>query len=288
MEELILHVEKLVNAECARAQEKHGRGYASDHEAWAVMGEEIMEAEMEFEMVKDLHSDMQVNIWQHNKLSLTDILMEATRCACEMIQVAAVARKMMEGKKASYLDGAICTATKLPCTECVPGAPCSVKEKKDDQHTELPKVAEHDPDCKNKKPDCICNTCRRDDKTSCCVSHNHDCDDRTCPGYEPELTAAAAMAVFNEAIERMSAEEIEKVLKEIRGIVDKGTDRHPELPKTGDHDMACCGRNARCFCNTCRRDNASDEDAEVCCNRHNRECDAYLTPCPDYVPDMEG
>lgn len=100
MEELIKHVERLVGVELASAQAKHGQAYASPHEGYGVLAEEIMEAEWELNKVhhrtKDLLKAIRVEDPAQTEEHLRRVCEAATRGAGELIQVAAVARKMME------------------------------------------------------------------------------------------------------------------------------------------------------------------------------------------------
>ena len=69
-------------------------------------------------------------------------------------------------------------------------------------------------------------------------------------------------------------------LVEIRGVTPD------DLPKLGDHDPTCLQDYLNsCPCNTCRRDNSHDPNADSCCNVHGRNCNHRFTPCPDYVPE---
>ena len=60
----------------------------------------------------------------------------------------------------------------------------------------------------------------------------------------------------------------------------QAVDRHPELPRVGDHDECCAVDCRHCICNTCRRDQSHSTD-ESCCQTHDRRCTDYMKPCKD-------
>lgn len=100
MNELIAAVTALVGEETQRAKENHGEKYASLHEGYGVLAEEILEAGEELQMIEAykqavlsaIHLDNdQIGAW------LREVERAAINAACECIQVAAVARKMREG-----------------------------------------------------------------------------------------------------------------------------------------------------------------------------------------------
>lgn len=87
-------IEELVRQELKEANEVHPQ-FASDHEAWAVIKEELEECQTE---IYNLNSDMQV-IWRkiRNDQSIAEWLTFAKRramnLAAEAIQVAAMCEK---------------------------------------------------------------------------------------------------------------------------------------------------------------------------------------------------
>lgn len=96
MDHLMAPLEDLVAEELKRAKAEWGERYASLHEGYGVLAEEVMEAEDEMKSVcmrreillRQIHSESPIR----SELSL--MRMEALRCAAECIQVAAVCEKM--------------------------------------------------------------------------------------------------------------------------------------------------------------------------------------------------
>lgn len=88
--------EILASDELKRALEEHGL-FASDHEAIAVLDEEILEAEAELEQVKDMFQGLKKRVYGDislaNSNSADVIRRHAILGACEFIQVAAMASK---------------------------------------------------------------------------------------------------------------------------------------------------------------------------------------------------
>lgn len=101
MNELIAAVTALVGEETQRAKENHGEKYASMHEGYGVLAEEVQEAMEAMEGVEDDLSCLLRFIRNNVQYGVSQILSftydEAINAACECIQVAAVARKMKEG-----------------------------------------------------------------------------------------------------------------------------------------------------------------------------------------------
>lgn len=98
MDKLITDVKELVQEEYSRATQKFGATNNSDHESYAVLLEELEEAQSE---VTDVHFQLQ-RFWQLTKANDDDLskysrLLEMGRraelAACELIQVAAMAHK---------------------------------------------------------------------------------------------------------------------------------------------------------------------------------------------------
>ena len=84
MEELMRAVSALVDEEYEWAAKAHGGAAASPHEGYALIKEEVEEADQEMERLK-------------KKLGFEDMKSMAIAGACELIQVAAMADKGVEG-----------------------------------------------------------------------------------------------------------------------------------------------------------------------------------------------
>lgn len=106
MRELMASVQMVEATEYERAKAKFGPVNASDHESYAVLKEEIDEANEELTFV--LHS--LDRFWKHVKnnenshcktIALSDLERQATLLACEAIQVAAMAHKAILTLKAA-------------------------------------------------------------------------------------------------------------------------------------------------------------------------------------------
>ena len=99
MEKLICGVEDLIRQELELARKDHGEKFASPHEAYGVIAEELHEAEEEYRMVHEYRQTM-LNALRFNSPSLMDdacvnLRRTALLTACELIQVAAMAEKAM-------------------------------------------------------------------------------------------------------------------------------------------------------------------------------------------------
>lgn len=96
MNVLTQEVKAIEANELKRAIEEHGL-FASDHEAIAVLDEEILEAEAELEKVKDMFQGLKKRVYGDislaNSGSADAIRRYAILGACELIQVAAMAAK---------------------------------------------------------------------------------------------------------------------------------------------------------------------------------------------------
>ena len=101
MNELIDAVTALVGEETQRAKEQYGEKYASLHEGYGVLVEEIDEVGEDMEKIEDgllrILRYIRKNDWGAVGDWLSFIQQDAINAACECIQVAAVARKMKEG-----------------------------------------------------------------------------------------------------------------------------------------------------------------------------------------------
>ena len=87
----------LIQNELDMASEENGSEFASDHEAFSVILEEVAEAKDEFAILVDCLHGLWRSVRQDNKDEdiLKDIERHARRLACEAIQVAAMAKKAM-------------------------------------------------------------------------------------------------------------------------------------------------------------------------------------------------
>lgn len=98
MEKLILEVNELVDKEYGRAGARFGLVNHSDHESYAILLEELQEAKFEVDSVDRCLEEF----WYYVKSNSTAsfkiescqrLHRRALLCACEMIQVAAMAKK---------------------------------------------------------------------------------------------------------------------------------------------------------------------------------------------------
>ena len=100
MIDLIREVRTTVDAEMARAQDVHGLHYASAHEGYGVLAEEMYEAETETIHLGAIKNWLMNALHADDPDQMVDVLDElaehATLAACEYIQVAAVAQKMID------------------------------------------------------------------------------------------------------------------------------------------------------------------------------------------------
>lgn len=90
-----------VMTELTDAKRTHGEKYASAHEGYGVLAEELHEAAAELRDLDSLIREQLMNDLHDNDLSgmicdLADVDLLARHLACEAIQVAAVARKYSE------------------------------------------------------------------------------------------------------------------------------------------------------------------------------------------------
>jgi hypothetical protein len=101
MSELRDAVSRVLNEEIARIKNQYGETYASIHEAYGVLAEELHEARNEVKVlrshVKDLLVDLPFEDRDDLRCDLNEAYWHALNGACELIQVAAVCRKAMDG-----------------------------------------------------------------------------------------------------------------------------------------------------------------------------------------------
>lgn len=100
MKQLLTEVRAVVDTEQARAQVEHGHIYASAHEGYGVLAEELYEAENETVHIEATKHWLMATLHADDPAQMIDVLDElterATLAACEFIQVAAVAQKMID------------------------------------------------------------------------------------------------------------------------------------------------------------------------------------------------
>lgn len=87
----------VMQEELARAQVNHGETYASMHEAYGVLSEELYEADIEYHEVR-AYEGMLISAIHKGESGLLRgelgiIFDRALQAACELVQVAAVAKK---------------------------------------------------------------------------------------------------------------------------------------------------------------------------------------------------
>ena len=100
MDHLLPGVDALVELEHKTIVEKWGEGYHSDHEGYAVMKEEIEEAQDELEIVKAWLDVVWDHIRDNKPVTINHIETcgrIAGRLAAEAVQIAAVARRWRGG-----------------------------------------------------------------------------------------------------------------------------------------------------------------------------------------------
>lgn len=102
MIELETRVRELAFTEKTSAIKRHGYAH-SDHEALALLQEEIWEAEKEMQRVRVYEYALKKQVYINNhKLSLeyvSEIKNDAINAACELIQVAAMCDKFIESRQ---------------------------------------------------------------------------------------------------------------------------------------------------------------------------------------------
>jgi hypothetical protein len=103
MKELIKEMRVVVDGEVVRAMDRYGKGYASDHEGYGVLSEEIWEAEKEVRDVRKAQNLLLQAIHAGDEVALQNMLEllqeSAIHAACECAQIAAVASKMRGSDK---------------------------------------------------------------------------------------------------------------------------------------------------------------------------------------------
>ena len=99
------NVMRLMRMERKMAQRDHGQCFASPHEGYAVLLEEVEEAEEAIDVVRNRMNRVWQRIRQDQKVSPTDmaILKEfAASAAAECVQVGAMAWKLYESQERGY------------------------------------------------------------------------------------------------------------------------------------------------------------------------------------------
>ncbi len=101
MSELRDAVSRVLDEETARIKKHYGETCASIHEAYGVLAEELHEARQEVKglraYVRDLLEDLPLEDAGDLRCDLGEAYWHAFNGACELIQVAAVCRKAMDG-----------------------------------------------------------------------------------------------------------------------------------------------------------------------------------------------
>ena len=101
MEELMRAVSALVDKEYEWAAKSHGGVAASPHEGYALIKEEVEEADQEMERLKKKLGFLWLNVKNDAEdmvqRNFEDMKSMAIAGACELIQVAAIADKGVEG-----------------------------------------------------------------------------------------------------------------------------------------------------------------------------------------------
>lgn len=102
MTKLVEKVTNLVKEEYELASAVHGAKHNSPHEAYGVILEELQEASYEDvntrRMFQNFWDEVKVNAKTEDLITISENMRNsAILCACEMIQVAAMAHKAMQG-----------------------------------------------------------------------------------------------------------------------------------------------------------------------------------------------
>lgn len=99
---------ELIQAELDRANEKFPQ-FASSHEGYAILLEEIEEAENEMNSIKswleELWEEIKLNDLEHQKIHIEDIQDRAKNAIEELIQVAAMCEKFSKLFEAAEKEG---------------------------------------------------------------------------------------------------------------------------------------------------------------------------------------
>ena len=102
MKKLLVEVGELTDKEYARANEQYP-AFASDHEGYDVMAEEIEEAEEELGNIRDIGVAMRYAVRKNSAEDVNKTAMAmyetAQKMAAESIQVAAMAQKIIESRQ---------------------------------------------------------------------------------------------------------------------------------------------------------------------------------------------
>ena len=100
MSELREAVSRILDEEISRIKDRYGETYASIHEAYGVLAEELHEARQEVKglraYVKDLLTDLPFEDRDDLRCDLNEAYWHSLNGACELIQVAAVCKKALD------------------------------------------------------------------------------------------------------------------------------------------------------------------------------------------------
>lgn len=100
LDPIVQEVSPIIDREAQRAKDNHGSGYASEHEAYGVLAEEVQEGWEEAELTSAQMADLLCAIRADDRSAIFDKLRRTQRHAmqacCEYIQVAAVCKKAMD------------------------------------------------------------------------------------------------------------------------------------------------------------------------------------------------
>ena len=100
----IVHpINLLVSDELDRASKLHGAAFASEHEGYGVIAEEVLEAGDELEKAESLMRRLLIALREEKKTAIFDLTGQikevAVNCAAECVQVAAMCEKMLRTVK---------------------------------------------------------------------------------------------------------------------------------------------------------------------------------------------
>lgn len=109
MKKLLQRIRLDAAMELKEAEKNHGPVFASMHECWGVIAEEMQEAKEEWRLCGFLQGCVETCIRGADRGGLEDYLKEleehALLAACEMVQVAAMARKGLKTARGEQRNG---------------------------------------------------------------------------------------------------------------------------------------------------------------------------------------